>query len=316
MDLSPTDQNRLHALMRTLLSPQSYASELAWQREAVDLVVGLTGVRCAEFVVGSDAAFRRADGTACRSDCPDRLASASGPGCLVLDAGAVAGARLVVSGQSPGGGFDAGCRASLALVQPALEEGVRRVVRARSSEGEVGRVLDHQPWPLFLADATGEEVYRNRALRMLLEAEPEGDRLLARLRAVAEALAGASTSQGRGVLGRVDLDVSLARCRVRLHPSRAERGVLGDRAGVLIAVEAPRLAFLDPGRLHREHGLSAREAEVAGYLVQGRSTKGIAGALEISPKTAAHHIQSVLRKLGVSSRTAVAPLLMGLRIAS
>jgi predicted ATPase/DNA-binding NarL/FixJ family response regulator/Tfp pilus assembly protein PilF len=50
--------------------------------------------------------------------------------------------------------------------------------------------------------------------------------------------------------------------------------------------------------------LTAREAEVLTLLVQGRSTQQIADELFVSPRTAATHINNILGKLHVNSRTA------------
>jgi len=57
-------------------------------------------------------------------------------------------------------------------------------------------------------------------------------------------------------------------------------------------------------RLERPAGLTDREAEVVAMLARGLQTKQVARALEISVKTADHHIQNAYRKIGVSSRAA------------
>ncbi|MBE7555464.1 MAG: HD domain-containing protein [Anaerolineales bacterium] len=49
-------------------------------------------------------------------------------------------------------------------------------------------------------------------------------------------------------------------------------------------------------------GLSERELEVLRLLARGHSTRQIAEALVISPKTADHHIQHIYAKIGVSTR--------------
>jgi DNA-binding NarL/FixJ family response regulator len=49
--------------------------------------------------------------------------------------------------------------------------------------------------------------------------------------------------------------------------------------------------------------LTNREAEVLGLLAEGLSQEGIAEVLFISPKTVSTHIQRILPKLGVHSRT-------------
>jgi DNA-binding NarL/FixJ family response regulator len=50
-------------------------------------------------------------------------------------------------------------------------------------------------------------------------------------------------------------------------------------------------------------GLTPREREVLRLLADGLSTEGIAARLVISSKTSATHIERILKKLGVNSRT-------------
>ena len=54
----------------------------------------------------------------------------------------------------------------------------------------------------------------------------------------------------------------------------------------------------------REHpfGLTSRELEVLGALVNGSSNNAIARQLSLSPRTVEHHIASILQKLGVQTR--------------
>jgi DNA-binding CsgD family transcriptional regulator len=54
------------------------------------------------------------------------------------------------------------------------------------------------------------------------------------------------------------------------------------------------------------HGLSPRELDVLRLVVDGRSNQEIATALYISPSTVANHLASIMNKLGLESRTAVA----------
>jgi DNA-binding NarL/FixJ family response regulator len=57
---------------------------------------------------------------------------------------------------------------------------------------------------------------------------------------------------------------------------------------------------------HREWpaGLSDREVDVLRLMAKSLSTRRIAEALSISPKTADHHIQHIYTKTGVSTRAA------------
>lgn len=53
-------------------------------------------------------------------------------------------------------------------------------------------------------------------------------------------------------------------------------------------------------------GLSKREAEVLHWVIQGKRDAEIAAILSFSPRTAQKHVQTVLSKLGVETRTAAA----------
>jgi DNA-binding NarL/FixJ family response regulator len=83
------------------------------------------------------------------------------------------------------------------------------------------------------------------------------------------------------------------------------------------AVTRPLLAAL-----HRESdddptaGLTAREREVLRLVGMGKSNKEIAGELVISERTARTHVSSILRKIGVHSRTQAALLTVRQGLAS
>ena len=59
-------------------------------------------------------------------------------------------------------------------------------------------------------------------------------------------------------------------------------------------------------RVPRVAGLTDREVEVLRLLTRGLTNKEIATALDISTKTAGHHVQHLFEKLGVTTRAAAA----------
>ena len=70
----------------------------------------------------------------------------------------------------------------------------------------------------------------------------------------------------------------------------------------------PALAWLDsltvPAPSSLVHGLTARELEVLRLVAAGKRNREIAQGLVVSEHTVARHVQNILTKLGVSSRTA------------
>jgi len=104
-------------------------------------------------------------------------------------------------------------------------------------------------------------------------------------------------------------------------PERA-RAVLGDAAfeaawaagrafsideaiadALAVTASAPRTSAA-PAPTVDDRGLTRREREVLRLLAEGHSNREIAGALSISPRTVGKHIEGILAKLGVESRTA------------
>ena len=57
-------------------------------------------------------------------------------------------------------------------------------------------------------------------------------------------------------------------------------------------------------------GLTAREVEVLVLVARGGSTRTIADALGITPKTAGNHIEHIYSKIGVASRAEAAMFAM------
>jgi DNA-binding NarL/FixJ family response regulator len=82
---------------------------------------------------------------------------------------------------------------------------------------------------------------------------------------------------------------------------------LGRRARIVMA-NAESLPNEPQGRPSDQFGLTRREREVLGLLVDGRSNRQIADLLFISENTAGVHVSNILGKLGVASRGEAAAL--------
>jgi DNA-binding CsgD family transcriptional regulator len=86
-------------------------------------------------------------------------------------------------------------------------------------------------------------------------------------------------------------------------------GALGDADRVVSTLRAHGVAAKRPrrgGRRGYGDRLSPREMEVTRLVATGRSNRQIAAALCLSPRTVDQHLSTAMRKLGVSSRTALA----------
>lgn len=82
-----------------------------------------------------------------------------------------------------------------------------------------------------------------------------------------------------------------------------------------LATVAPAPSPAEPASLEAL-GLSPRQGEVLGLLVEGHTNKSISRSLDISPSTVKTHLEAIFRRLEVSSRTqaVVAVARLGLRL--
>lgn len=91
------------------------------------------------------------------------------------------------------------------------------------------------------------------------------------------------------------------------------QGLVADTAGRLVRIQLTRnrsarlssapivlVAMRDAGDI----GLTPRETEVLRHIVDGTSNREIANALGIAPRTVATHVEHLLHKLGIDTRTA------------
>jgi DNA-binding NarL/FixJ family response regulator len=99
--------------------------------------------------------------------------------------------------------------------------------------------------------------------------------------------------------------------RLAAHPERlvgAIQVVLGGgyvSAGMRAGEIAHRLRRSHPPR---NHGLTEREKQVLRLVADGLSNREIADELSIAEQSAKNHVSNLLRKLGVSNRTAAAAM--------
>jgi DNA-binding NarL/FixJ family response regulator len=77
-------------------------------------------------------------------------------------------------------------------------------------------------------------------------------------------------------------------------------------AGVSKLPRLPRRATLD-----NPFGLTKRQVDILGLLIDGLSNAQIASRLHISPKTVDHHVSAILARLDVHSRESAADLARG-----
>lgn len=206
--------------------------------------------------------------------------------------------------------FDERARRLLHVVEPVFQSGIRSLARGGAGYWSTGALFNALDEPIALATADGQWVHRSPAFETALAAIPVERRprflaeVLTRSRALLTATAQTSKRSrepSKSVKPTWTSDVftvSLTTfdapgdpeptCLVRLQP----------RGGASLEQAAAA-------------GLTERESIVALCLVDGMSNDEIAQRLAISPHTARRHTESILRKLGITSRASVARALRG-----
>lgn len=116
--------------------------------------------------------------------------------------------------------------------------------------------------------------------------------------------------------GRTDEGLSLATEVLR---GLSDLGARGDGVRVMRTLRHHGLEVKRPwwgGRRGYGDQLSPREIEVARLLVEGQTNREIARALSLSPRTVDRHLYGAMRKLNVSSRSALAARVVAAGIVS
>lgn len=75
-------------------------------------------------------------------------------------------------------------------------------------------------------------------------------------------------------------------------------------------IRAASVADATPGAIERALGLTAREAEILSWVVQGKTNPEIGTILGIQLTTVKKHLESIFTKLGLENRTAAVTLVL------
>jgi DNA-binding CsgD family transcriptional regulator len=198
----------------------------------------------------------------------------------------------------------------------ALAPGFRAAVDAcltwKGDAARLGRVLDGLADALALCGRDGSVAHRNPALAELLSADPEGERVMEAVRAAARAVARVAEGEAAADGCAGEREVRTAAGRYGVRATLAEEGMLGAAARVVVSVRAAVAPRAVPdARLRERFGLTEREVQVARFLSRGLPNAEMARQMFVSPHTARHHTERVLRKLGVTARAQVAEALNG-----
>ncbi len=179
------------------------------------------------------------------------------------------------------------------------------------------RLLDALARPILVADEAGWTLYQTPALRECLahaSAQERNQLQRALDQAVTSLCSRLRIQSGTGANtppAVLNHQVLTNRSEFRLRGVLVPPAVLLHGSGILLELERTGKRKIRAEDLCVHFGLTAREVEVAMLVARGLSDQAIATRLGISPRTAEHHMEHVLRKLHMDGRSAVAALLAG-----
>lgn len=252
---------------------------------------------------------------------------------LRLEAGDLTGAAQVTEEVAdvpgleiglPGLRFHLACRRHDVVAARALLPDVVAIVR--STGGRDGEFLHDLVTAAIAATLPADEIsklidgldgpavdhsYRRLVAAQLAEVCGDLDASLAHYVAAAGATELPPAARGTANVGAARTLLALGRIdEARAHAGRAEELLArwaGWRVAELNEVRRRLAPAVEPAEAVEV--LTPREREVAQLVAEGLTNAELAQRLFISPRTAAVHVSSILRKLGVSSRTDVAAAL-------
>jgi len=243
--------------------------------------------------------------------------------CAVLSRDRATAVFLEVMRPRKQGRFDQDDIESCRLLLPHLQRMLRmhhRIVELEIERDAALRALDCLPWGVVLVNSHGNRLAANRRAEALLQAGDGmmvyGDTLRATLPDEAARLDRLLSS----VLDRTSAGGALSLTRpseahplsVRVVPLRNKPEVPGDRVqAAAIFVSDPNMR-LDNNEQHlRElYALTAVEARLAVWLLQGKSVEEAAAAMGVTVNTARAYLKRIFNKTGVRRQSALMRLLL------
>jgi DNA-binding CsgD family transcriptional regulator len=194
----------------------------------------------------------------------------------------------------------------LRLLYPAFCGGLRAYLGAQQNIAAMTVLADEASVGVLFFDGSGIAMRENDLFGQMMSADPDRDRVRAEIRRMV-----------RGVLGMTTLynetaGTARTRCEMRTPSSHYHITATllatkeSGQVEAIVSVEKTEARALTLKEARARYSLTLREAQVAELLRAGLSSRDLANTLGISVNTARRHIEQILLKLDVHTRTAAA----------
>lgn len=188
-----------------------------------------------------------------------------------------------------------------ALLHPAFKAGTAMRRRSHRVGNRLGALLASLDDAVAVVSAQGEILHMNEALRSVLAGCPAREEIETRIHVAALAAEELHASGTEPETNGIHQRLTASTRRYEMEAVLLERPLDLPRGAAMVVVRESVVPPA-PERLRDHFGLTKREAEVATLLWAGKTNKVISKQLFISPHTARHHTERILRKLGIHSR--------------
>jgi len=200
----------------------------------------------------------------------------------------------------------------LRLLYPAYCAGLETYLAFRQCGAALTALSEDAAIGVLVLDKNGRLLRENAFFQQMISCEPERDRLRAEIaRAVRGLLALPLQGNPSSGARQANSECRTATGRYRIAATLLDHPWLNDSVQAIALVHRVDSQRTDAKELAARFSLTHREIEGALLLRNGLSSREIALQLGISVNTARRHIESILLKLDVHSRTAAAAKLSG-----
>lgn len=203
-------------------------------------------------------------------------------------------------------------KAMLRLLYPAFRAGLNTFLEYSSRRAALRSVADGAAFGVVFFGADGRARSENEFFEQLMSADHDRNLVRAQIARIVRDLLNTANPAGRSIAPRrTNTEFRTRAARYRISATMLDHQWSHDSESVIALVEKVDNTVIAARVLAERFSLTNREIEVAQLLRTGRSTKQIASELGISVNTTRRHIERLLAKLDVHTRTAAAAKLSG-----
>jgi DNA-binding CsgD family transcriptional regulator len=200
----------------------------------------------------------------------------------------------------------------LRLLFPAFCAGLKTYLGFRRNWAALAALAEDARIGVLFFDTRSLPGRENEFFRRLMENEPERDRVRAEVARVIRGIFRFPAFDGLSApQRRANAKVQTRTARYKIAATYIEDQWSPDVVKAIALVERIHRESIPASELAARFSLTKREIETAHLLRRGLPSREIAAQLDISVNTARRHIERVLQKLDVHTRTAAAAKLAG-----